>query len=78
MTGLPVLQQFGDQGGRVLVRRARERLDEVEANVIGLVLNKVNLKKQGYRYPEYGYYGYEGYPSQDVVADKSKGKQKKA
>ncbi len=63
---------------RVLVRRARERLDEVQANVIGLVLNKVNLKKQGYRYPEYGYYGYEGYPSQDAAAEKPKGKQKKA
>ncbi|HEU5182772.1 MAG TPA: polysaccharide biosynthesis tyrosine autokinase [Candidatus Polarisedimenticolia bacterium] len=63
---------------RTLVRRARERLDEVQANVIGLVLNKVNLKKQGYRYPEYGYYGYEGYPSQDAAAEKPKGKQKKA
>jgi capsular exopolysaccharide synthesis family protein len=63
---------------RLLVRKARERLDEVDANVIGLVLNKVNLKKQGYRYPEYGYYGYEGYGSQDAAAEPSKGKQKKA
>jgi succinoglycan biosynthesis transport protein ExoP len=43
---------------REMVRHAREKLDEVNANILGLVMNNVNLKSQGYQYAEYLYYGY--------------------
>ena len=43
---------------RGMVRHAREKLDEVKANILGLVLNNVDLKSGGYHYPNYLYYGY--------------------
>jgi capsular exopolysaccharide synthesis family protein len=43
---------------RGMVRHAREKLDEVKANILGLVLNNVDLKRAGYHYPNYLYYGY--------------------
>jgi Mrp family chromosome partitioning ATPase len=44
--------------GREMVRHARERLDEVKTNVLGLVMNNVDLKREGYYYPNHLYYGY--------------------
>ncbi|HXU12571.1 MAG TPA: hypothetical protein VN898_11440, partial [Candidatus Binatia bacterium] len=44
--------------GREMVRHAREKLDEVKANILGLVMNNVNLKKEAYYYPHHLYYGY--------------------
>ena len=41
-----------------MVRHAREKLDQVKANVLGLVLNNVALESSRYLYPEYAYYGY--------------------
>jgi succinoglycan biosynthesis transport protein ExoP len=41
-----------------MVVHARERLDGVKANILGLVLNNVDLKKVGYDSPHYRYYGY--------------------
>jgi len=43
---------------RDMVRHAREKLDEVKANVLGLVLNNVDIESSRYLYPEYAYYGY--------------------
>jgi capsular exopolysaccharide synthesis family protein len=43
---------------RDMVRHAREKLDEVNAHMLGLVMNNVNVKAGGYRYAEYLYYGY--------------------
>ena len=43
---------------RAMVRHAREKLDEVRANILGLVLNNVDLKKSLHDYPHYLYYGY--------------------
>jgi capsular exopolysaccharide synthesis family protein len=43
---------------RGMVRHAREKLDEVRANILGLVLNNVDLRSGGYHYPNYLYYGY--------------------
>lgn len=45
--------------GREMVRHAREKLDEVKANILGLVMNNVDLKKEAYHYPHHLYYGYE-------------------
>jgi polysaccharide biosynthesis transport protein len=43
---------------RELVLHARLKLDEVNANILGLILNDVNVRSSGYLYPEYAYYGY--------------------
>jgi len=43
---------------RDMVRFAREKLDEVNANILGLVMNRVDVKKGGYMYSNYMYYGY--------------------
>jgi len=53
---------------REMVRHAREKLDEVKANILGLVMNNVDLKKDGYHYPNYLYYGY-GTESDSVRKD---------
>jgi capsular exopolysaccharide synthesis family protein len=43
---------------REIVRAARERLSDVKANILGLVLNNVDMKEGQYYYPEHSYYGY--------------------
>jgi len=43
---------------RDMVTFAREKLDEVNANILGLVMNRVDVKKGGYMYSNYMYYGY--------------------
>jgi len=43
---------------RDMVLFAREKLDEVNANILGLVMNRVDVKKGGYMYSNYMYYGY--------------------
>ena len=62
---------------RSMVRHAREKLDEVRANILGLVLNNVDLRSGGYHYPNYLYYGYgseEEVKVQDGLAGKQSGK----
>ena len=58
---------------RELVRHAREKLDEVRANILGLVLNYVDIKSGRYLYPEYAYYGY-GTEEQQAPAKERKRK----
>jgi len=43
---------------RDMVRHAREKLDEVKANIRGLVLNSVDLEAGRYAYSYHRYYGY--------------------
>ena len=52
--------------GREMVRHAREKLDEVKANILGLVMNNVNLRKEAYYYPHHLYYGY-GAPEEETA-----------
>ena len=52
--------------GREMVRHAKEKLDEVKANILGLVMNNVDLKKEGYHYPHYLYYGYGAQEAETV------------
>jgi capsular exopolysaccharide synthesis family protein len=43
---------------RDMIRHARERLDEVKSNILGLVLNNVDLKSSHHGYSQHRYYGY--------------------
>ena len=43
---------------RDMVRHAREKLEEVKANILGLVLNNVDLEAGRYAYSRHRYYGY--------------------
>jgi polysaccharide biosynthesis transport protein len=56
---------------RDMVRHAREKLDEVKANVLGLVMNNVNLEKSGYQYSHYLYYGYGAEGGQETGSDQA-------
>ncbi len=55
---------------RAMVRHAREKLDEVKANILGLVLNNVDLKKSLHDYPHYLYYGYGTEEDEKVRKDR--------
>ncbi len=57
---------------RDMVRHAREKLEEVKANILGLVMNNVNLKSGGYQYAEYLYYGYGTEGERKARREKSK------
>ncbi len=57
---------------RDMVRFAREKLDEVNANILGLVMNRVDVKKGGYMYSNYMYYGYGAEPSEAPRLQKAK------
>ncbi len=45
---------------RDLIEKAKEQLENIGANIIGVVLNDVDIKKEGY-YKYYYYYNYEYY-----------------
>ena len=49
-----------NQTKRSLVRNARTRLTEMNANLLGAVVNKLDVRRAGYGY--YYYYYYENYP----------------
>ena len=49
-----------NMANRELVQKAKDQLDTVGANIIGVVLNDVDVKKDGY-YKYYYYYNYEYY-----------------
>jgi len=57
---------------RDMVRFAREKLDEVNANILGLVMNRVDVKKGGYMYSNYMYYGYGTEVSESPKRQKEK------
>ena len=61
---------------RSMVHHAREKLDEVNANMLGLVMNNVDVKSGDYRYAEYMYYGYG--TEADVQARPEKAKRGKS
>jgi Mrp family chromosome partitioning ATPase len=43
---------------RDMVRHAREKLEEVKSNILGLVLNNVDLDQGRHAYSHHRYYGY--------------------
>ncbi len=49
---------------RKAVRFAREQLDTVKANILGVVLNDVDVARSGYSNYQYYKYGYSGYATQ--------------
>jgi capsular exopolysaccharide synthesis family protein len=48
-----------------VVRACKQRLDAVKANILGVVLNKVDIDKEKYYYYYYSYYGNYYYYSDD-------------
>jgi len=42
---------------RNIIQQAKQQLENVNAKVLGVVLNKVDLKREGYYYRHYYYYG---------------------
>jgi succinoglycan biosynthesis transport protein ExoP len=54
-----VLVVNGQKTPRDIVREARSRLGQVRANILGSVLNRVDIRRNGYGY----YYGYHAAPS---------------
>lgn len=59
---------------RNAAKKAKQQLDSVGAKIFGVVLNRLNLKKDGYYY--YSYYYYNRY-GEYYRSDKGKGKRKK-
>ncbi|MBD0370345.1 MAG: polysaccharide biosynthesis tyrosine autokinase [Pyrinomonadaceae bacterium] len=62
-----VLVVHGGRSSRAVVRRAKQQLVDVGANIFGIVLNNVKLEAQDYYY--YGGYYSSYYSSQDEVAE---------
>lgn len=52
-----------NMASRDIIGKAKEQLETVGANIIGVVLNDVDIKRDGY-YKYYYYYNYEYYGSQ--------------
>lgn len=55
-----VLVVKSGQTSRQIVRRAKKKLEEVRARIIGVVLNSVNVRKSRYYYSPVYYYSYYG------------------
>ena len=46
--------------GRSIVRRAKKQLEDVQARIIGVVLNQVDVRRSTYYYSQYYAYSYYG------------------
>jgi len=46
--------------GRTIVRRGKKQLEDVQARIIGAVLNQVDVRKSAYYYSQYYAYSYYG------------------
>ena len=57
---------------RDMVKHAREKLDAVNASLLGLVMNKVDVKSNKYFYSNYLYYGYGSEPTESERDEKRK------
>jgi capsular exopolysaccharide synthesis family protein len=68
-----ILVVHGGRSSRAVVRRARQQLLDVGANIFGVVLNNVKIESHDYYYAGYaGYYKSEYYSDDDdVAADKA-------
>lgn len=44
--------------GRDIIQRAKQQLENVNAKILGVLLNQVDLKREGYYYRYYSYYDY--------------------
>jgi Mrp family chromosome partitioning ATPase len=56
-----LLVVHGGKSSRAVVRHARQQLHNVGAKILGVVMNKVDLRESNYYYPySYGYYSAEG------------------
>ena len=56
---------------RGMVRHALEKLGDVKAKILGLVLNNVDLEKGRYYYPHYLYYGYGTKEDEKIQKDRA-------
>src|SRR5207249_904070 len=57
---------------RDMVKHAREKLDAVNASLLGLVMNNVDVKSNKYFYSNYLYYGYGSEPTESERDEKRK------
>jgi len=65
-----ILVVHGGRSSRAVVRRARQQLLDVGANIFGVVLNNVKIESHDYYYAGYaGYYKSEYYSNDDDLAD---------
>jgi capsular exopolysaccharide synthesis family protein len=68
-----ILVAHGGVTARDAVQHARQNLQQVNANLIGVVLNNVDFSAVGYDYYYRQYHGYgEGYASQDVSSQEQR------
>lgn len=65
---------FASQTPRQLVKQAADRLREMEANILGAVVNKFDVRRAGYGYSYYYNYGYGyGVYGEDSPEDRKTG-----
>ena len=58
-----ILVVHGGKTSRQMVKRTRQMLQEIGAKIIGVVLNKADVRSNDYYYYHYGYNGYSQGPS---------------
>ena len=68
-----ILVVAAGQVGIEAAQRAKSLLDKVNANIIGVLLNKIPIEGKGY----YGYYYYHYYEDEDTSIIKTKGKKRR-
>ena len=56
--GVVLILNFGEVS-REAAKQTKELLEKVKAKVLGAVLNKIDMEKEGQYYPYYYYYGDE-------------------
>ncbi|MBU4348855.1 capsular biosynthesis protein, partial [bacterium] len=55
--GVVLILNFGEVP-REAAKQTKELLEKVKANILGAVLNKIDMEKEGQYYPYYYYYYY--------------------
>jgi capsular exopolysaccharide synthesis family protein len=67
-----ILVIHANQYSRKIVLRSRQRLEEVGAKLLGVVLNRINARSPDYYYYGYGYYYYRRYKYGDQPEEDSR------
>lgn len=65
-----LLVVHGGKTSRQVVKRTRQMLQEIGAKIIGVVLNKADVRSGGYYYYHYGYKGYQPAENGNHAAEK--------
>jgi len=66
-----ILVVHGGKTSRQVVRRTRQILQEIGAKIIGVVLNKAEVRSSDYYYYHYDYKGYDSQPDDETTESKS-------